>query len=274
MDLKILDIDENLRLRPFDNHYGFALPWYQDQETVELVDGKDAEIFDLERVGEMYEYLKERGELYWIDIKESENWKTIGDVTLMKDSIPIVIGPKEYRHRGIGKKVISRLIERARELDYEKIVVKEIFDYNITSRKMYESLGFHVIENTKDGFKMELWLKDKLTIGSIVWGVIDLKRAQHFWMKALDYIVASEYFDDTWVILRPRVGRGVQLTLSKITSDRPKRHHLDLYAHDREKEVSRLLELGATRKNWDYPEESDYTVLIDPEGNPFCVVQI
>ena len=27
-------------------------------------------------------------------------------------------------------------------------------------------------------------------------------------------------------------------------------------------------------KSWDYEEDADYTVLVDPDGNPFCVVQI
>ena len=36
----LLPIDERLRLRKFDNIYDFALEWYQDEETVRLVDGK------------------------------------------------------------------------------------------------------------------------------------------------------------------------------------------------------------------------------------------
>lgn len=38
-------------------------------------------------------------------------------------------------------------------------------------------------------------------------------------------------------------------------------------------EVTRLLALGATRMDWDYPPDADYVVLQDPDGNPFCVVQ-
>jgi Glyoxalase-like domain len=38
-------------------------------------------------------------------------------------------------------------------------------------------------------------------------------------------------------------------------------------------EVDRLLSLGATRVDWtDYPPGADFTVLADPEGNRFCVI--
>lgn len=30
--------------------------------------------------------------------------------------------------------------------------------------------------------------------------------------------------------------------------------------------------LGATRVEWDYPEDADHVVLADPDGNLFCVV--
>jgi hypothetical protein len=52
------------------------------------------------------------------------------------------------------------------------------------------------------------------------------------------------------------------------------RMHVDLAAPDRETEVARLVELGATRvadmNEWGY----EWTVLQDPEGNEFCVAQI
>ena len=51
------------------------------------------------------------------------------------------------------------------------------------------------------------------------------------------------------------------------------RMHVDLAAPDRETEVARLVELGATRvadkDEWGY----EWTVLQDPEGNEFCVAQ-
>ncbi len=47
--------------------------------------------------------------------------------------------------------------------------------------------------------------------------------------------------------------------------------HVDLAADDREKEIARLIELGATRG----PDHEEYghswTVMADPEGNAFCI---
>lgn len=39
-----------------------------------------------------------------------------------------------------------------------------------------------------------------------------------------------------------------------------------------EENIKRLIELGATRKEWHYTEGEDYTVLEDPDGNSFCVI--
>ena len=35
----VIQIDESLRLRKYDGVYDFALAWYQDLDTVWLVDG-------------------------------------------------------------------------------------------------------------------------------------------------------------------------------------------------------------------------------------------
>ncbi|MCB9134074.1 MAG: VOC family protein [Anaerolineales bacterium] len=113
-----------------------------------------------------------------------------------------------------------------------------------------------------------------LEIGAIVWGVRDLHRAIKFWSEALDYQLSREP-DVDFAILIPKQGNGMQLSLNAaITSDKPKRHHIDLFTHEQEKEVARLLKLGATRVNWKYDPGADYVVLADPDGNTFCVVQI
>lgn len=111
-----------------------------------------------------------------------------------------------------------------------------------------------------------------LSIGSVVWGVLDLGRATAFWMAALDYL-PREQPDEDWVVLIPRGGSGVQLALKRVTSPSARRHHLDLYAEDQAAEVARLLTLGATRADWRYEPDADYLVLADPDGNNFCVIQ-
>lgn len=112
-----------------------------------------------------------------------------------------------------------------------------------------------------------------LSIGSVVWGVKDLPRAIRFWSAALDYELRNAP-DEDWAVLRPRTGRGAQLALKVVTSDRARRHHLDLYAKNRAAEVERLLKLGATRPDWHSEPDADYVVLADPDGNRFCMIEV
>jgi catechol 2,3-dioxygenase-like lactoylglutathione lyase family enzyme len=103
--------------------------------------------------------------------------------------------------------------------------------------------------------------------GAVVLNVKDARRASAFWTRALDYEPSGEQPD----FLLPRDGDGVRVHLD--TSDRM---HLDLWldreGSDLETEVERLVALGATRVDWTYPEDADFVVLADTEGNLFCVI--
>lgn len=114
-----------------------------------------------------------------------------------------------------------------------------------------------------------------LKVGSIVWGVEDVQRAVAFWCAALNYTPRDQPESD-WAVLVPVDGDGVQVAIDKadeLPTGRRPRHHLDLYADDQAKEVDRLLRLGATKVERDYPPEADFIVLADPDGNRFCVIQ-
>jgi hypothetical protein len=71
-------------------------------------------------------------------------------------------------------------------------------------------------------------------------------------------------------------GGGPQLFFQQVPEAKvaKNRVHLDLRAADREGEVQRLIALGATRLR-DHTREDGaggWTVLQDPEGNEFCVI--
>lgn len=102
-------------------------------------------------------------------------------------------------------------------------------------------------------------------IGAIVLHVSDTGRAGAFWSQALGY-----QRGDNPDFLLPSEGGGPRLHLDE-TDDT----HLDLWAANADEqlaEVERLQALGAKRVEWDYPEDADFVVLADPDGNLFCVI--
>jgi catechol 2,3-dioxygenase-like lactoylglutathione lyase family enzyme len=118
-----------------------------------------------------------------------------------------------------------------------------------------------------------------LSIGSIVMTVEDIDRAGDFWRAALGYVNRREPTED-WVILDPpgkanhaAPGASLALSVTGYPQHYPPRIHLDLYAEDQDAEIKRLLDLGAHHVDWDgYPDDADWVVLEDTEGNRFCVV--
>ncbi|HFI0457619.1 TPA: GNAT family N-acetyltransferase [Streptococcus suis] len=148
---KLLEINKYLRLRKYDGYHDFALIWHQDLELVWLVDG-DKEPYSHDLLNRMYDYLSKNGECYFIEILENGQFLPIGDVTLFKDDFAIAIGDRRYWKKGIGTKVLHRMIERAREVGLEEILVEEIYDWNLGSRKLFEKCGFEAVEKTKKGW--------------------------------------------------------------------------------------------------------------------------
>lgn len=155
----ILPVDNYLRLRRFDHRCDFALPWYQDEELTRLVDGAP-DRYTPERLKRMYEYLDAHGELYFIEVLERGCWKPIGDVTFWPEDMPIVIGEDTYRGKGVGRRVIRTLIDRASALGYRRLEVGEIYDFNEGSRRCFESCGFRPTRKTQQGHHYELILEE------------------------------------------------------------------------------------------------------------------
>jgi catechol 2,3-dioxygenase-like lactoylglutathione lyase family enzyme len=119
-----------------------------------------------------------------------------------------------------------------------------------------------------------------LTVGAIVLGVSDVPRAVRFWQAALDYRLHEEGFGGAATILVPASGAGTPIALQRNETppqDHP-RIHLDLHVADLAElraAEERLVLLGARRVAWDsYPDDPDFVVLADPDGNRFCIVDL
>lgn len=116
--------------------------------------------------------------------------------------------------------------------------------------------------------------------GVVVLGVSDRDRAAAFWQEAIHYRRRTDGFGGWAVVLEPPDGHGarIALQLSQTPLTAQPRSHLDLHvdsAEEQRAEVDRLLALGARRVDWaDYPDDPDFVVLADTEGNVFCVVDL
>ena len=156
---QIIQIDSSLRLVPYflTDHRDVASTWYQDVDLVELVDGIRIP-YSLEKLNAMYSYLEEHGDLFWIEFLEKGEWLPIGDVTLSQENLPIVIGNPAYQHQGLGRKVLSTLIDLARQRGWKELKVQEIYDFNHVSRRCFESFGFVESGSTEKGTSLLLKL--------------------------------------------------------------------------------------------------------------------
>jgi catechol 2,3-dioxygenase-like lactoylglutathione lyase family enzyme len=117
-----------------------------------------------------------------------------------------------------------------------------------------------------------------LRLGTVVLGADHVERAVAFWSNALGFeVVSFAESDDEFTILVPpdRVGTRIAVHRSITPTQERPRVHLDLIVDDaaeQSAEIDRLVDLGATRVPWDYPTDPDFVVLVDSEGNRFCVV--
>jgi catechol 2,3-dioxygenase-like lactoylglutathione lyase family enzyme len=119
-----------------------------------------------------------------------------------------------------------------------------------------------------------------LTLGVVALGVTDVARATEFWRRALGFRLRTDGFGGWANVLEAPSGGAIKLALQHSVSPQQEhpRLHLDLHVADRAEqvaEVDRLIALGAHHVNWDsYPDDPDFLVLADTEGNRFCVVDL
>ena len=152
----VLIVGEEIHLVKSAGNYEFAFPWYQDKTLVEMVDNQ-SEAYSMEKLNRMYSYLENVGELYFIEYKLNDCWIPVGDVTLDSNGdLPIIIAP-EYQKKGIGRRVIQKLITRAKMLDFDQAEVR-IYRFNRASQNLFSSLGFVRSDETETEFIYRLKL--------------------------------------------------------------------------------------------------------------------
>lgn len=94
-----------------------------------------------------------------------------------------------------------------------------------------------------------------------------------FWAAVLGYDVQHD--EDRYGALTDPAGTGPRLLFQVVPEGKvvKNRVHLDVAVPDRDAEIQRLVELGGIRLR-DVEEDGEaWTVLQDPEGNEFCVLE-
>jgi catechol 2,3-dioxygenase-like lactoylglutathione lyase family enzyme len=117
-----------------------------------------------------------------------------------------------------------------------------------------------------------------LRLGTVIFGAEDVDRAVAFWAAVFGYqVITFPDSENDFTILVPpdRVGTRIAVQRSATPVQEQPRIHVDLVvdtAAEQSSEIDRLVGLGATRVEWDYPDDPDFVVLADTEGNRFCIV--
>ena len=129
-----------------------------------------------------------------------------------------------------------------------------------------------------DGLRMRrvMVALSKTWIGSIVIDCKNWEEMISFWKAALGYEFRrrpDEFPGNDWALIADPQGKRPNLAFQKDPDGPGKVYwfHFDLFSSDPDREVKRLLNLGATMVQ-PAREGFDYVTLADPDGNPFDVL--
>lgn len=123
---------------------------------------------------------------------------------------------------------------------------------------------------------------------TVVVDCTDPQAQAHWWAEALDWQVVYDTAEEAVAIPRDMsdepaadvaewLTRGQGLVFVPVPEGKAvkNRLHIDLAPHtsqDRDAEIARLVDLGATRVDVGQTADVTWAVLADPEGNEFCVL--
>jgi hypothetical protein len=109
-------------------------------------------------------------------------------------------------------------------------------------------------------------------ISNVTFDCAEPRRQASFWSAVTGYTPLIER--DDFVALQAPDARGLRRILFYQVPE-PKvsksRMHVDLASKDPEAEIERLVQLGASRLDSREGDGARWTVMLDPEGNAFCI---
>ena len=130
--------------------------------------------------------------------------------------------------------------------------------------------------------------RGRVYIGNITFSSAEPRRLGPFWSEALGWpeqITPDDFLQMLWdagldpaeyeayYAIKDPDGAGPRLLFQRREKSRPASYplHIDLLADDREAELVRMTDAGATVEQTKTAGERTWTIMRDPEGNPFCV---
>lgn len=108
-------------------------------------------------------------------------------------------------------------------------------------------------------------------VRGITLDVSDLAAAESFWAKILDLETVSRSEDYVWL---GEVATGVRLILQRVPERKmaKNRMHLELTTPDPEALMRLVESMGGDRLTGIDDPDYGLTVMVDPDGNEFCIV--
>lgn len=118
--------------------------------------------------------------------------------------------------------------------------------------------------------------RTEVTIATVTIRSTKSREVARFWRDLLGYQVSPNHTDSILltgdgpaILIQPSAGESA----SEADGSAASPIHLDLRPDDHDSAVSRALELGATRTAIGQTGGEGWTVLADPGGNPFCILE-
>ena len=153
---------DDITLRPMnDKDFDILLKWNNDAEVLYFTEGDDVESRSLESVKGLYSYVSEMAFCFIIE----SNGFPIGECWLQQMNldniiekypsldlrrIDIMIGEKDYWGKGLGTKIIGRLVKFGFIEEKADMIFYMPGDYNARSIRAAEKAGFILVEKIRN----------------------------------------------------------------------------------------------------------------------------
>jgi predicted enzyme related to lactoylglutathione lyase len=112
-----------------------------------------------------------------------------------------------------------------------------------------------------------------IQLSNIVVDCAEPQKLAEFWVQALHFELKGG--DEQYVFIANPTKGGAHILFQKVAEPRTTKNrvHFDLHTNKRDEEVERISALGATKVTEHEQYTTKWTVMSDPEGNEFCIVQ-